>query len=57
VQARRRRPDAEIFALFLKPHWCIEGEKGYMELQQGLSGLYGLEQLFGADRLPEANRP
>lgn len=57
VQARRRRPDAEIFALFLKPHWCIEGEKGYMELQQGLSGLYGLEQLFGADRLPEANKP
>lgn len=57
VQARRHRSDAEIFALFLKPHWCIEGEKGYMELQQGLSELYDLNALFGGDRLPEARKP
>jgi GT2 family glycosyltransferase len=56
VQARRRRPDAEIFRLFLKPHWCIEGERGYEELQKGLTGLYGLDKLFGPDRLPNARK-
>lgn len=57
VQAKRRRPDSEIFALFLKPHWCIEGEQGYMQLQRGLTELYGLDALFGADRLPPPNKP
>ena len=56
VQARRRRPDAEIFRLFLKPHWCIEGERGYEELQRGLSAFYGLDELFGPDRLPRARK-
>jgi glycosyltransferase involved in cell wall biosynthesis len=52
VQALRRRPDAEIFALFQKPHWCIEGERGYMELQKGMTSFQGLDQLFPADNLP-----
>jgi GT2 family glycosyltransferase len=52
VQALRRRPDAEIFALFQKPHWCIEGERGYVELQKGMTSFQGLDQLFPADNLP-----
>jgi GT2 family glycosyltransferase len=49
VQSRRKRPDAEIFRLFLKPHWCIEGEGGYQSLQQGLERLFGLDRLFPPD--------
>jgi hypothetical protein len=56
VQSRRRRSDAEIFRLFLKPHWCIEGERGYEELQRGLTDFYGLDELFGPDRLPKARK-
>jgi GT2 family glycosyltransferase len=56
VQARRKRSDAEIFRLFLKPHWCIEGERGYEELQRGLTAFYGLDELFGPDRLPKARK-
>src|SRR5678815_1240111 len=37
VQRKRRRSDAEIFGLFLKPNWCIEGERGYVELQRGMT--------------------
>jgi hypothetical protein len=46
VQAVRRRPDEEIFPLFLRPEWCIEGEHGYQELQRGLSSLLGIDELF-----------
>ncbi len=46
VQARRKRPDSEILPLFLDPHWCIESEGGYRELQGGLEGLLGLTDLF-----------
>ena len=49
MQARRKRSDAEIFRLFLRPHWCIEGERGYEELQRGLTQFYGLGELFGPD--------
>jgi hypothetical protein len=56
VQARRRRPDGEIFQLFLKPHWCIEGEAGYQDLQRGLEKLFGFEQLFPADALPDPKK-
>lgn len=56
VQSKRKRSDAEIFRLFLKPHWCIEGERGYEELQRGLTQFYGLDALFGADRLPSARK-
>jgi len=56
VQARRRRSDAEIFRLFLRPHWCIEGERGYEELQRGLTDFYGLDELLGPDRLPKPRK-
>jgi GT2 family glycosyltransferase len=46
VQAARRRPDEEIFALFHKPLWCIEDEAGYRQLQTGLVSFLGLDRLF-----------
>ncbi len=46
VQARRERDDDEIFRLFLRPEWCIEGEAGYQELQAGLTSMFGLDKLF-----------
>lgn len=56
VQERRRRSDAEIFELFLKPHWCIEEEAGYEALQSGLTRLFDLANLFPADRLRDPKR-
>lgn len=52
VQALRRRPDSEIFRLFLKPHWIIEDEPAYGELQRGLSAFLGLDELFGGLSAP-----
>ena len=52
VQKKRRRPDGEIFQLFLKPHWCIEGEGGYQGLQRGMTDWLHLDQIFPADTLP-----
>jgi len=46
IQSRRKRPDSEIFRLFLKPHWCVEGEREYMELQRGLTKHFGIDELF-----------
>ncbi len=46
VQARRRRPDSEIFQLFHKPLWCIEDEPGYRDLHQGMVRFMGLDRLF-----------
>jgi GT2 family glycosyltransferase len=46
VQARRRTPDAEIFELFLRPFWCVEGDPGYIELQDELLRRAGLEEVF-----------
>jgi GT2 family glycosyltransferase len=52
VQSRRERADEDIFRLFLKPLWCIEGEPAYRELQDGLADLTGLQDLFaGLDLL------
>jgi hypothetical protein len=56
VQKKRRRSDAEIFELFLKPHWCIEDEKGYRELHAGLTRFEGLDRLFPADALPDPKK-
>jgi hypothetical protein len=56
VQAQRKRQDAEIFGLFLKPHWCIEGERGYQELQRGMERLFGLDKLFPADQLGDPKK-
>ena len=46
VQADRKRTDQEIFSMFLKPHWSIEGEPAYQELQEGLTSFMGLDELF-----------
>ncbi len=46
IQSRRKRSDAEIFALFHKPLWCIEEEPGYRQLHSGLVRWLGLSQLF-----------
>jgi GT2 family glycosyltransferase len=56
VQSQRKRADAEIFRLFLKPHWCIEGETGYRELQHGLEKLFHLDRLFPADSLADPKK-
>lgn len=53
VQSRRHRPDSEIFGLFLKPNWCIEGERGYQELQRGMTTYMGLDRILPADTLPD----
>lgn len=57
IQALRKRPDSEIFELFLKPLWCVESEPGYVQLQAGICEQYGLDELFGpysiADFHPE----
>lgn len=53
VQKKRRRSDADIFALFLKPHWCIEGERGYRELQHGMTVYLGLDRFLPADSLSD----
>lgn len=53
VQKKRRRSDAEIFGLFLKPHWCIEGERGYRELQHGMTVYLGLDRILPADSLSD----
>ncbi len=46
VQSHRKREDAEIFSMFLKPHWAIEDEPAYRELQEGLTSFLGLDKLF-----------
>jgi len=46
VQQARRRPDAEILQLFLRPLWCIEQELGYKELQRGFEDFFGISDLF-----------
>lgn len=46
VQEARRRPDRELFRLFLRPEWCIEGEPGYQELQRGITSFLGIDELF-----------
>lgn len=46
VQSMRRTKDSEILRLFLKPHWCIEGEAGYADLHEGMTSFFGLDQLF-----------
>ncbi len=46
IQGRRRREDAEIFALFHRPLWCIEDEPGYRELHGGTTSFFGIQGLF-----------
>ena len=56
VQARRKLPDEQILRLFQKPRWCIEGERGYIELQHSLFEFAGLERLFPPDSLPDPKK-
>ena len=46
VQSARRRPDSEIFPLFMKPMWCVEDEAAYRALHQGLAQFLGIEDMF-----------
>ena len=52
VQSRRRRSDAEIFQLFLKPMWCVEDEPGYKGLQEGAAAFLGIDRLFEGLSIP-----
>ena len=52
VQARRRRSDAELFELFLKPFWCTEPNESFCELQSHLVRFAGLDRLFPPDSIP-----
>jgi hypothetical protein len=56
VQGRRRRLDAEIFELFLKPRWGVDTDPVYLHLQSGLMDLLGLETAFPPDSIPDPNR-
>jgi hypothetical protein len=54
VQARRRRADADIFRLFLRPLWCVEEEAGYRALFDGVTDFFGIRVLFdGLTVMPE----
>ncbi len=54
VQGKRRRPDEQILGMFLDPLWCIEEERGYRELHEGLTSLMRVDQLFSKDASPKA---
>jgi len=58
VQAMRVKSDQEIFRLFLRPEWCIEGEPAYGELQSGLTSFLGIDELFEglSEAGPEPNK-
>ena len=55
VQALRKLPDEALFPMFEKPLWCLEGDVGYIELQDALLQRFGLQDelakhdLGGAD--------
>jgi GT2 family glycosyltransferase len=55
VQSRRKRSDAEIFRLFLKPMWCVEEEKAYRRLQEGMASFMGIDEMFGGLSIPGAD--
>jgi GT2 family glycosyltransferase len=46
VQALSRRAEPEILRLFVDPFWCVEGERGYVELQRELCARHGIDRLF-----------
>ena len=46
IQSRRVRNDDEIFPLFLKPMWCIEGDPAYGQLQEGMTDFFGVTEMF-----------
>jgi len=46
VQSRRRRADAEIFGLFLRPLWSVESDATSQEMIASMAAFYGLDDLF-----------
>lgn len=46
IQERRKRADEDIFQLFQRPLWCIEGDPAYAELHRGTVEFFGLDELF-----------
>jgi len=38
--------DQEVFGLFLRPLWCIEGDEAYRSLFAGSTEFFGLTALF-----------
>lgn len=56
VQDKRRREDAEIFRLFLKPRWCIETDETYQTLSKRLCELLRLDDVFPPDSIPEPRK-
>lgn len=46
IQSRRRRPDSEVFPMFLDPLACVEGDRSYAELQADLVRRFGIDRLF-----------
>ncbi len=52
VQALRKRPDEQVFALFLKPLWHVESDPVSTAMIDGLASFYGLDGMFdGLDLL------
>lgn len=49
VQSMRRRLDVEILPLFIDPLRCVEGEQEYVALQDSLTELFRLKQIFRTD--------
>jgi len=56
VQSKRKRPDAEIFRLFLKPRWCIETDESYRMLSRNLFELLHLDDVFPPDSIGEPRK-
>lgn len=48
IQSRRRRPDREIFPLFMNPFWCAEQAETYRRLQESLVEFFGIDDIFRA---------
>jgi len=46
VQSRRKRSDAEVFRLFLRPLWCVEKDPQYQQLFEGATRFFGVDTLF-----------
>ena len=46
MQAKRKRKDADILPLFLRPHWCIEGDHAYRTLHEGTTEMFGIGKMF-----------
>jgi len=57
LQAKRKRADETILPLFLRPHWCIEGDHAYQGLHKGLESMFGLDKMFAGMQSLEEDPP